>query len=311
MLPYVLRRLLWTPVVLLLVSLFTFTLGRYGPGDPAQVLMGFHTDPGVVERIRQHRGLDAPFWEQYGRYLWQTLHGDMGDSYVHPGQSVSDLIGRRLWVSAQLGLLASTVGLLVGVPLGMVAASKRGTWWDTGTIAGSLLLYSVPALVLAPALQILLAVKLDWLPPGGWGGIADTRIVMPALVLAIPTVAVLARLTRASTLDALTRDYVRTARAKGLPGLPILARHVAPNALLPVVTVAGLSLAAILEGAFVTETVFGIPGVGRLMVQSLFARDYPVIMAMALLLAAAFVLANLVVDVVHAYLDPRIRHRYQ
>lgn len=220
---------------------------------------------------------------------------------------MQELIGVRIWRSAQLGLVATIIALVIGIPLGMLAASRQGTWADTGTIASTLLFYSLPIFVTAPGLQYIFVVKLHWLPTAGWGGIFDTRIIMPALVMGIPSVASLARLMRASTLDVVGQDYVRTARSKGLMERTIFSRHIMRNALLPILTIVGLSLATLVEGAFITETLFGIPGIGRLTVDSLFKRDYPVIMAMTLLVAVAFVVANLLVDIAYTFLDPRIR----
>ena len=308
MLSYILRRLLWTPVLLIAVSFFTFALGHYGPGDPVQVLMGQHSNPEVVARIRHERGLDRPFFEQYLRYVWKALHGDFGESYKFQGQSVGELIPRKVLVSAQLGLAALAFSIVVGIPLGLLAAVKQGTWLDTAIVSATLLGVSSPVFVTAPALLFLLAYKLHLLPSYGWGGFFDARIIMPTLVLGIPPVAGLTRLMRASTLDVIGQDYVRTARAKGLWERTVLSRHVARNSILPVFTVIGLSLATLVEGAFITETFFGIPGIGRLTVDSLFARDYPVIMALTLLVAVAYIIANLVVDIGYTFLDPRIRY---
>ncbi len=308
MLSYVLRRLLWTPVLILAVSFFTFALGHYGPGDPVQVLMGQHSNPEVVARIRHERGLDRPFLEQYLRYMWGALHGDFGESYKFQGQSVGELIPRKVWVSAQLGFAALAISIAVGIPLGLLAAVKQGSWLDTGIVSVTLVGVSSPVFVTAPALLFLLAYKLHFLPSYGWGGLFDARIIMPAFVLGIPPIAGLTRLMRASTLDVVGQDYVRTARAKGLLERTVLSRHVARNAILPVFTVIGLSLATLVEGAFITETFFGIPGIGRLTVDSLFARDYPVIMALTLLVAVAYVIANLAVDIGYTVLDPRIRY---
>ena len=308
MLNYILRRLLWTPVLLLTVSFFTFALGYYGPGDPVQVLMGQHSNPEVVARIRHERGLDRPFFEQYYRYVWSALHGDLGESYKFQGQSIGELIPRKVWVSAQLGLVALAISIVMGIPLGLLAAVKQGTWLDTGIVSATLLGVSSPVFVTAPAFLFLFAYKLHFLPSYGWGGLFDAHIIMPALVLGIPPIAGLTRLMRASTLDVIGQDYVRTARAKGLLERVVLSRHVARNAILPVFTVIGLSLATLVEGAFITETFFGIPGIGRLTVDSLFARDYPVIMALTLLVAVAYIVANLVVDIGYTFLDPRIRY---
>jgi ABC-type dipeptide/oligopeptide/nickel transport system permease component len=221
---------------------------------------------------------------------------------------VGELIPRKVLVSAQLGLAALAFSVVMGIPLGLLAAVKQGTWLDTAIVSVTLLGVSSPVFVTAPILLFLLAYKLHLLPSYGWGGFFDARIIMPTLVLGIPPVAGLTRLMRASTLDVIGQDYVRTARAKGLLERTVLSRHVARNSILPVFTVIGLSLATLVEGAFITETFFGIPGIGRLTVDSLFARDYPVIMALTLLVAVAYIVANLVVDIGYTFLDPRIRY---
>ena len=305
---YVVRRLLWTPFLLLAVSFITFVLGFYGPGDPIQVLMGQRQDPEVLARIRHQRGLDRPFAVQYVTYVRNALRGDLGESYQYPGRTVGELIGKRILVSAQLGLAATIVTLSLGVPLGFFAAVKRGTWMDTATVGSTLLFMSLPVFITAPFLLLLFVLWTGLLPSHGWGGFFDTRIVMPALVLGIPGVAIITRLTRASTLDVVNQEYVRTARAKGLPEGLVRRRHILRNALIPLFTVVGLSLGSLVEGAFISETIFGIPGVGRLGVDAFFARDYPVIMALTLIVAAAFVAANLVVDIGYRFIDPRIRY---
>jgi len=307
MLAYVARRLLWLPFLLMAVSLITFALGFYGPGDPAQVILGTKYTPEAGERLRHQLGLDRPFLVQYVRYLARAVRGDLGESLSFRGQPVAELVGRKVWVSAQLGLTALLISVALGVPLGLLAAYKQGTWVDTAVVSFALLFYSLPVFITAPVLIYLFAVKLHLLPVSGWGGLFSPHIVMPALVLGLPGVAGLARLTRASALEVLGQDYVRTARSKGLPERTVQVRHVLRNALTPVVTVLGLALATLVEGAFITETLFGIPGIGRLAVEAIFKRDYPVILAISLLMAVAFVLANLLVDLLYAVLDPRIR----
>ena len=304
---YVVRRLIWLPFLLLAVSFITFALGRIVPGDPIQILMGQHNDPAAVARIRHQQGLDKPVLVQYGIYLKNLFRGDLGESYRYRGRDVTELIGPRMWISVQLGMAAGIISLGLGLPLGFFTALKQGTWLDTTTVSVTLLFMSIPVFLTAPGLLIIFALWLDILPTHGWGGFFDTRIIMPALVLGIPGVAGMTRLTRASTLEVLSQDYVRTARAKGLHEYVIRYRHVLRNALIPISTVIGLSLATLVSGAFITEFFFGIPGVGLLSIESIFARDYPVIMAMVLILAGAFVVANLIVDIGYRFIDPRIR----
>ncbi|MBI2917170.1 MAG: ABC transporter permease [Chloroflexi bacterium] len=309
MLAYILRRLLWVPVVLLVVTFVTFGLGVYGPGDPITLRLGQHANPEVAARLRHELGLDQPFVVQYREYLSGVVHGDLGESLVYRGRPVSALIFPKIWVSMQLGLLATAIAVGAGVPLGLMAALRQGTWKDTSIVSGALSLYIMPAFILAPILLYLFAFRLHWVPAAGWGGLVDKRIILPALVLGLPGIAGITRLMRASTLEVIGQDYVRTARAKGLLPRRINYVHIGRNAILPVVTVVGLSLATLVEGAFITETIFGIPGVGRLAVESLFARDYPVIMALTLLVAAGYVFVNLAVDIAYGVLDPRIRYR--
>ncbi|MBI4496405.1 MAG: ABC transporter permease [Chloroflexi bacterium] len=307
MLAYIVRRLLWTPVVLLAVSFFTFVLGYYGPGDPVVVLMGQHNDPAVVERIRRDMGLDRPLYEQYARYVWNVLHGDFGESFRYRGTPVSELLLSKVWVSAQLGTVAMMISVVVGLSLGLLAAFHQGRWADTFTVTVALFLGSLPVFITQPLLVLVLSRWLNLVPSSGWDGLFSLKIIMPALVLSLGSIGVLTRLMRASTLDVIKQDYVRTAHAKGLDNVTVVLDHVTRNAVLPVFTVVGLSLATLVEGAFIAETLFGIPGVGRLAVEAFFQRDYPVITAMVLLTASAYVVANLLVDIGYTFLDPRIR----
>ena len=305
---YVIRRLAWTPALLLIVALITFLLGTYGPGDPIEVLQGQYSNPEVVERIRAQRGLDRNVFVQYGVYIKNLMRGDLGESFKYRDRTVAELIGKRIWVSAQLGLAASIVALSLGIPLGVYTAIKQGTWIDVTTVSITLFFMSLPVFITAPVLLLTLGLWLGVLPIQGWGGFFDTRIVMPALVLGVPGIAVMTRLTRASTLEVLSQDYVRTARAKGLGEFVVRRRHILRNSLIPVFTVVGLSLATLVEGSFITEGYFGIPGIGSLAIDAFFSRDYPVITALVLIIAAAFVAANLIVDVGYRFLDPRIRY---
>ena len=305
---YIIRRLAWTPILLLIVALITFLLGTYGPGDPIEILQGQYNNPEVVERIREQRGLDRNVFVQYGVYVKNVLQGDLGESFKYRDRTVAELIGKRIWVSAQLGLAASIISLALGIPLGLYTAMKQGTWIDVTTVSITLFFMSLPVFITAPVLLLTFGLWLGILPIQGWGGFFDTRVVMPALVLGIPGVAVMTRLTRASTLDVLSQDYVRTARAKGLGEFLVRRRHILRNSLIPVFTVVGLSLATLVEGSFITEAYFGIPGIGSLAIESFFSRDYPIITALVLIIAAAFVVANLIVDIGYRFLDPRIRY---
>ena len=303
---YIARRLIWTPILLLIVTFITFALGRFGPGDPVEILMGQYSNPEVVERIREQKGLDDNIIVQYGRYLSDMSRLDFGESFKFR-QPVGELLGKRMLVSAKLASAALIISISLGIPAGVFAALKQGTWWDTATVVVTLVGQSMPVFLTAPVMLIIFALKLHILPTHGLDGFFDTTIIMPALVMGIPGVAILARLTRASTLDVVNQDYVRTARAKGLTEMTVRRRHILRNALIPVITTLGFSLAGLASGAVIVETFFGIPGVGSLAIDSLFSRDYPVIMALTLLGTTFFVLANLLIDLTYPFLDPRIR----
>lgn len=304
---YVLQRMLWLPVILLIVSFITFALGRFGPGDPVEVLMGQYADEQVVERIREQRGLNDPIFVQYGRYLKNVTRGDFGESFKYRGRTVSELLKKKMWVSAQLNIAALFLSVSLGIPLGLFAALRQGTFWDTGTVVFTLLGQSIPVFLTAPLLLLVFALKLDILPTHGWGGFFDTRIILPAIVMGVPGIAIITRLTRASTLEVLGQDYIRTARAKGLSEFTVQRRHILRNAMIPVITMLGFSLAGIAFTSFIVERFFGIPGIGNLFIESIFARDYPIINAVIIIGTTMFVLANLVVDLVYPWLDPRIR----
>lgn len=304
---YILRRLLWLPVILFTVSFATFVLGRYGPGDPVQVLMGQHSDPEVVERIREQRGLNDNIFVQYGRYIKNVSRGDFGESFKYRGRTVTELLKPKMWVSAQLNIAAMILSVGLGIPIGLFAALRQGSLWDTAAVMMTLSWQSVPVFLTAPGLLWVFAWKLDMLPTHGWDGFFSTSIILPAIAMGIPGVAILTRLTRASTLEVITLDYVRTARAKGLPELMVRRRHILRNAMIPVVTSLGLSLAGIAFTSFIVERFFGIPGVGNLLIESIFARDYPIIDGVLLIGTTMFIMVNLAVDLIYPLLDPRIR----
>lgn len=308
MLVYIVRRLLWLPILLLLVGLITFSLGLYGPGDPVQMMLGPHTNPEAVARVRHELGLDRPFFVQYVDYIWKAMHGDFGESLKYRGQPVGRLIASPLWVSVQLNGVALALGVAVGIPLGVIAALRRNTWLDYLTISGVVAGISLPTFVIAPIIMWFLAFRFRLLPTGGWDGVLSRRIIMPAIVLSTGSIAVLARQTRASVLEVMGQDYVRTARSKGLRERMVILRHILRNALIPIFTILALMMGSLVTGTFVTETIFGIPGIGRLGVESFFSRDYPVIIALTMLVASSYTLANLLVDIGYRFLDPRIRY---
>ena len=304
---YVVKRLLWLPIILLIVSFITFALGRFGPGDPVEVLMGQYADEKVVERIREQRGFNDHIFVQYGRYLKNVTRGDFGESFKYRGRTVGELLKKKMWVSAQLNLAALFLSVGIGVPLGLFAALRQGTIWDTATVALTLLGQSIPVFLTAPVVLLVFALKLDILPTHGWGGLFDTRVILPAIVMGVPGIAIITRLTRASTLEVIGQDYIRTARSKGLSELTIQRRHVLRNAMIPVITMLGFSLAGLAFTSFIVERFFGIPGIGNLFIESIFARDFPIINAVIIIGTSMFVIANLIVDLIYPWLDPRIR----
>ena len=304
---YVLSRLAWLPVILLIVSFITFALGRFGPGDPVEILMGQYNDEQVIERIREQRGFNDPIFVQYGRYIKDVVRGDFGESFKYRGRTVSELLKKKMWVSAQLNIAAISLSLAVGIPLGLFAALRQGTLWDTGTVAFTLLGQSIPVFLTAPVVLLVFALKLDILPTHGWGGLFDMRVILPAVVMGVPGIAIITRLTRASTLEVISQDYIRTARAKGLSEFTVQRRHVLRNAMSPVITMLGFSLAGIAFTSFIVERFFGIPGIGNLFIESIFARDFPIINAVIIIGTTMFVAANLIVDLIYPWLDPRIR----
>jgi peptide/nickel transport system permease protein len=307
---YVVRRLVWLPFALLAVSAITFFLGWIAPGDPAEVRLGARATVEQVARQRELMGLDRPIVVQYVDYIWGVLHGDFGESFTYRGRSVSALLGRKMWVSAQLGIAASIISVGVGIPLGFFVAHKQGRWQDPATVGTAVVIMSIPVAVTAPLVLWGFCLKLDIVPHcSGWGGFFDSRMIVPALVLGVPGIAAFTRMMRASTLDVLGQDFIRTAKAKGLSGFVVDRRHVLRNAMIPIITIFGFLLAGLIGGAFITETILGIPGVGRLFIESVFSRDYPVIMAVTLIGATAFIVANLIADISYALIDPRIRYQ--
>ncbi|HCE76755.1 MAG TPA: peptide ABC transporter permease [Dehalococcoidia bacterium] len=304
---YITRRLLWLPILLLMVSAVTFVLGTYGPGDPVRVMLGTKYDEETADRLRSSLGLDRPVIVQYVDYVSGAVRGDFGESLRYRGRSVGTLLASKMWVSFQVNLAAMLVSLLVGLPLGFWIAHRQGTWMDPAAVSFTLILMSIPIMVSIPIVLWGLCLKLSLVPCSGWGGFFDLRIVVPAITMGVPGIAGLARLMRASTLDVFGQDFVRTAKAKGLSESRIDVRHVLRNAIIPIVTILSFSLAGMLTTGFITERLLGIPGVGDFAIQSIFNRDYPVIMAFTIILSTAFVIANLLADIAYSIIDPRIR----
>ena len=307
MLVYILRRLLWTPVLLLLAAFFVFFMGTVAPGDPAELRLGNRATPERVDRLREQLGLNDPLPIRYMRFIGNALKGDLGESYVFQGKTVTSLIGPRLLVSLQLNIAASIVALGIGLPLGFYAAKRQGTKTDPAILISMLILYAMPVFFTAPFLILFFAVKLHWVPASGWNGMFSTQVILPALTIGIPGAAIFVRHMRASTLEVIGQEYIRTARAKGMSNFVINYRHVARNALLPILTLLEFTLAGIFGGSLIVELIYGIPGVSRLSLDAIFQRDFPVLTAFVLLGSLMLVLANLVIDIAYTIIDPRIR----
>ena len=304
MLAYILRRLLWTPVLLLLAAFFVFFMGSVAPGDPAELRLGNRATPESIEKLREQMGLNDPLHMRYIRFIGNALQGDLGESYVFQGKKVTALIGPRLLVSLQLNIAAMRIALTVGLPLGFYAAKRQGTKTDPAIVISMLILYAMPVFFTAPFLILFFAVKLHWVPAAGWSGMFSTQVILPALTIGIPGAAIFVRHMRASTLEVIGQEYIRTAHAKGMSGFVVNYRHVA---LLPILTLLGFTLAGVFGGSLIVELIYGIPGVSRLSLDAIFQRDFPVLTAFVLLGSLMLVLANLVIDIAYTMVDPRIR----
>jgi len=313
MFAYAVRRMLATIPVMLVVALFVFSLLYIAPGDPAAIIAGDQATPADVERIRESLGLDRPYLVRFGDWLWQILHGDLGTS-IFTNLPVSHMIAQRIEPTLSLMLLTIVFSIVIAVPLGVIAAWKHGTWIDRVVMVISVLGFSVPVFVFGYLLAYVFALTLDWLPVQGFTPISDgvwpflRGLVLPTVALGLIYVALLARITRATMLDVLSQDYVRTAKAKGVGQRAVLFVHALKNAAVPIVTVIGNGVALLIGGAVVTESVFAIPGLGRLTVDAILRRDYPIIQGVVLLFSVTYVLVNLIVDLLYTVFDPRIRY---
>jgi peptide/nickel transport system permease protein len=313
MLAYIARRLAATVLVMGLVGVFVFLLLHLSPGDPAAIIAGDNATPDQIAAIRQRLGLDDPLPAQFVRWLGAVLNGDLGIS-IFSNEPVLKLIGQRIEPTLSLALTTITVAVTLAVTFGVVAAWKAGSLIDRTLMVISVLGFSVPVFVVGYVLIYVFAITLRWLPVQGYAPIADglgpwiERLVMPSTALGLAYVALIARITRASMLEVLAEDYIRTARAKGVATRSMLLKHALKNAGVPIVTVIGIGVALLIGGVVITETVFNIPGVGRLVVDAISKRDYPIIQGVILLFSGVYVLVNLLVDLTYTLLDPRIRY---
>jgi peptide/nickel transport system permease protein len=313
MLAYATRRVLSTIPVVLIVALFVFSLLYIAPGDPAAIIAGDQATPADVARIRVSLGLDRPFLIRFGEWLWQVLHGDLGTS-IFTNLPVSHMIAQRVEPTLSLMVLTLILSLACAIPMGVIAAWKHGSWIDRLVMMTAVFGYSTPVFVIGYLLAYLFALKLDWLPVQGFTPISHglwpclRNLILPSVALGLIYMALIARITRATMLDVLSQDYVRTAKAKGVGQHGILFIHALKNAAVPIVTIVGIGFATLIGGAVVTESVFAIPGLGRLTVDAILRRDYPVIQGVVLLFSCVYVLVNLGVDLLYTLFDPRIRY---
>ena len=313
MFAYIVRRLLATIPVMGVVALFVFALLHLTPGDPAVLIAGELASDADIAAIRAKLGLDQPFHIQLATWLWSLVRGDLGIS-IFTNLPVTRLIEQRLEPTLMLTLTTLIVSILVALPLGIISAWKAGTWIDTAVMSFAVLGFSMPVFVLGFVLILIFSLQLDWLPVQGYTSISEgflpfiKNITLPSIALGMIYAALIARITRASMLDVLAQDYVRTAEAKGLSTSKVLLGHALQNAAVPIVTVIGIGIALLISGVVVTETVFAIPGLGRLTVEAIVRRDYPIVQGMVLVFSGIYVLINLLVDLSYTLLDPRIRY---
>jgi peptide/nickel transport system permease protein len=313
MLAFITRRLLATIPVLAMVALFVFLMLRLTPGDPAAIIAGDNATPGQIEEIRDRLGLNDPLPTQLVIWTGRLLQGDLGESFFFK-RKVTDLILQRVEPTLALATTTMILTLLVAIPLGVIAAYRQGGWLDRGVMAFSVAGFSIPVFVLGYLLIYIFAVELKVFPVQGYRSITAgfwpflQRLILPSLTLSVIYIALIARITRASVIDVLGEDYIRTAKAKGLTDRVILIRHALRNAAVPIITIVGIGVALLIGGVVVTESVYNIPGLGRLTVDAVLGRDYPTIQAVILVFSFVYVLINLLIDLSYTLLDPRIRY---
>ncbi|MFM7346914.1 MAG: ABC transporter permease [Tagaea sp.] len=313
MFAFVVRRVLATIPVMGVVALFVFSLLYFSPGDPAAIIAGDLATVEDIEKVRRSLGLDQPYLVRFGTWLWAILHGDLGTS-IFSGIPVTTLIGQRIEATISLSIVTLVFSVLVAVPLGVLAAWKAGGWIDRAVMVFAVFGFSVPVFVLGYLLIFTFAIEFDWLPVQGFVSIREgfwpflRQLILPSAALGTIYIALIARMTRASMLDVLAQDYIRTANAKGLRTDKVLLGHALKNAAVPIVTVIGIGVALLIGGVVVTESVFAIPGLGRMTVDAILRRDYPIIQGVILMFSFVYVLINLLVDLSYTLFDPRIRY---
>jgi peptide/nickel transport system permease protein len=312
-LSYIVRRMLAIIPVMGVVAIFVFSLLYLSPGDPAVIIAGDTATLDDIARIREKLGLDRPFYVQFGTWVWNLMHGDLGIS-IFTNLPVMTLIKQRIEPTVALTICTLLVTIPIAIPLGVIAAWKAGTWIDRVVMIFAVAGFSIPGFVLAYILIFTFSIGLDLLPVQGYTSIRDgfaafaSHMVLPSITLGLFYAALVARITRASMLDVLSQDYVRTAQAKGLSNREVLVGHALKNAAVPIATIIGIGIALLISGVVITETVFAIPGIGRLVVDAILRRDYPIIQGVILMFSAWYVLVNLAVDISYTLFDPRIRY---
>lgn len=310
---YIFRRLLATLPVMVVVTVFVFFLLRLAPGDPAAIIAGDQASPADVVRIRESLGLDRPYLIRFGEWSWRIVQGDLGTS-IFTNLPVTQLIAQRIEPTVSLMVLTLIFAVVIAVPMGVIAAWKAGSWVDKAAMGFAVFGFSVPVFVVGYLLAWIFALKLDWLPVQGYTPLSEglwpwlRNLILPTVTLGLVYVALIARITRATMLEVLQQDYVRTANAKGVAQKDVLFLHSLKNAAVPIVTIIGIGIALLIGGAVVTESVFAIPGLGRLTVDAILRRDYPVIQGVVLMFSLVYVLVNLLIDLTYTLVDPRIRY---
>ncbi len=304
---YILKRILYLIPVIIGVTFLVFMILSFAPGDPALTMLGPQATTEAVEQLREDLGLNDPIIVQYGRYMSHLVRGDFGESY-RSKVPVVDEIKARIPTTVKLSVIAILIAVTLSIPLGIIAAVKQNTWIDGLSMFIALLGVSIPVFWLGLMLQILFGLKLDLLPVSG----ADSwkHFILPGISLGFLSMASIARITRSSMLEVIRQDYIRTARSKGLPYDYVIKKHALQNALIPTITVAGLQIGALLAGSVLTETVFSLPGIGRLMIESISSRDIPMVLGCIIIFTLAFSVVNLIVDILYAFVDPRIKAQY-
>jgi peptide/nickel transport system permease protein len=313
MLAFIIRRLLSTVLVMAIVAVFIFLLLHLSPGDPAAIIVGDNATQVQIDAVRKQLGLDDPLAVQFVRWMAGVFRGDLGTS-IFSHEPVGKLIAQRIEPTLSLATTTLLLAVVIAVSLGVLAAWKVGTWVDRVVMVLAVVSFSVPVFVVGYLLIYLFSIKLGWLPVQGYAPIGEglvvwmSHLVLPSVALGLAYVALIARITRTTMLDVLSEDYIRTARAKGVATAPVLMKHALKNAGAPIVTVIGIGVALLIGGVVITETVFNIPGVGRLVVDAISQRDYPIIQGVTLIFSGVYVIVNLIVDLSYTVLDPRIRY---